>query len=503
MDLENQFKPLCRICMHPFPIINWDEELYDFSGTSYKNCFYKYTNLEKIDMDPFPQLLCGVCAADLQSFHFMIEKAIESHKMFEKQWEFYVDNNLEHNYQTEVYLENDPNSTLIEHPDDQVAENVEIIENIKATPPPQTQTIFVVKKEPQKSVVKIQSQPEKYSIKGLLEMEIDIDDKEFEHLAETVLNREQLLSLEEALIKETKFIEMEFQFDGRRKKNQNNFENNKTLELEELENDADDTASLHSHRFGTKSDDENTHHIESVGDATNDKQEKRPRKKRKYPPPAMCSYCSKLIYKPSHIKHHEAIHHADRARDKVCNVCGFKTFTLHSLKNHMRTHDRNREKTFKCEFCDKAFFNRGACNVHRRLHLGLMIKCTLCPKEYSRQIDLDKHMVSHSHTALHSGESKFKKKKVQCKICNKIMNSNCFAAHRAAHLNEPMMKCILCQKDYFNRTSCMKHMRTIHKRTDKCEDIIYYYVKYKPRLTSLLREQQELATPVAVSESNY
>lgn len=70
----------------------------------------------------------------------------------------------------------------------------------------------------------------------------------------------------------------------------------------------------------------------------------------------------------------------------------------------MKIHDKNREKTFKCEFCDKAFFHRGACNVHRRIHLGQMVKCLICPKEFYRQVDLERHMQTHSHTPLHTAK---------------------------------------------------------------------------------------------------
>lgn len=39
-------------------------------------------------------------------------------------------------------------------------------------------------------------------------------------------------------------------------------------------------------------------------------------------------------------------------------------------------------------------------------------------------------------------------------------------------------------------------MQKVHKRkTDEYEDICMYYDKYRPRLSRLMREQQELANP--------
>ncbi|XP_013101295.2 zinc finger protein 236 [Stomoxys calcitrans] len=206
----------------------------------------------------------------------------------------------------------------------------------------------------------------------------------------------------------------------------------------------------------------------------------------------MCSYCSKLIHNAYYLKRHEQTHLEDRERDVTCSQCGLKTFNKKALYIHMKIHDKNREKKFKCEFCDKSFFQRGACNVHRRIHLGQMVKCPVCPKEFYRQVDLDRHMQTHSQTPLHTAVKPQTKYVVHCKECNKEINSAKFSAHRAAHMNEPCMQCTVCEKDFFSRMSCTRHMRRVHKRgKDNYDDIIKYYEKYRPRLSHVLMEQQE------------
>lgn len=50
-----------------------------------KNYYIIFEQL--IVSDPFPQFLCGPCATDLQSFHLLIEKAIESEQIFQKKWQ--------------------------------------------------------------------------------------------------------------------------------------------------------------------------------------------------------------------------------------------------------------------------------------------------------------------------------------------------------------------------------------------------------------------------------
>lgn len=115
---------------------------------------------------------------------------------------------------------------------------------------------------------------------------------------------------------------------------------------------------------------------------------------------------AKILQDAYALRMHELIHKEDREREVTCSICGLKTFTKRSLYTHMKIHDKNREKEFKCEFCDKAFFHRGACNVHRRIHLGQMIKCPICPKEFARQVDVDRHVQSHSSTPLHAAKPK-------------------------------------------------------------------------------------------------
>lgn len=107
----------------------------------------------------------------------------------------------------------------------------------------------------------------------------------------------------------------------------------------------------------------------------------------------------------ANLQRHELRHQENRERNFICSVCGFKTFEKTILTLHMRTHDRNREKKHKCEHCEKAFFNSGALTIHRRIHLGQMIKCSLCPKEFFRQVDVDRHMPSHSLAPLSTNNS--------------------------------------------------------------------------------------------------
>ncbi|TMW44381.1 hypothetical protein DOY81_010538, partial [Sarcophaga bullata] len=162
-----------------------------------------------------------------------------------------------------------------------------------------------------------------------------------------------------------------------------------------------------------------------------------PKVKKKYKEkkkPRMCSICSKILHNKYAVQMHEKTHIENRERKETCTVCGLKFFDKRNLYSHMQIHKENREKRHKCEFCSKAFYDKGGLNIHRRIHLGQMIPCTLCSKQYFRQIDLDRHMSSHSATTINTDTKKRSRYFVRCKHCDKSILSTSFKSHTAAHL---------------------------------------------------------------------
>ncbi|XP_065365783.1 transcription factor Ouib-like isoform X1 [Calliphora vicina] len=205
----------------------------------------------------------------------------------------------------------------------------------------------------------------------------------------------------------------------------------------------------------------------------------------------LCAYCSLKVNNKSTLRTHEATHSENRKRTETCPKCGIKFYTKMALKNHMRIHEENRQKKYKCEFCDKEFFNRGALNVHRRIHLGQMVPCRLCPKEFFRQVDLDRHLLRHSATNLQKKDGKLKYT-VQCQYCDKTVPTTKWKEHKAAHLNQPQVKCKVCDKKFFARVKCVRHLQRVHHKTqDQYETFIHYYDDYKTRISHLMIQQQE------------
>ncbi|XP_005186384.2 zinc finger protein 30 [Musca domestica] len=426
---------ICRICMRSYMLLDWNNLLFPLSDSkiSYKDCYYKYTQIEV--KDTLPQFLCKQCSTDLKNVHLFIEKALEAEQIFQQSIQQFENEHLPLG-----------------------------IEDIKI----------------EHSFIKGQNQEdnadEKLKNGSVEEITADYADD---------INEFELIEEDDVHIEDTQCLgneEQEEQTDIIIEDNSGEDEENETdIEKDLVECDKDP--------IGEEGAADNNYESETNGN--NDKVTKP--KKRIYTP-AMCSYCSKILRDVHYLKRHEQTHKECRERIVECPKCGFKTYNNRTLRMHMECHDENREKKYKCEFCDKSFFHRGSCNVHRRIHLGKTVKCSICSKEFPRQVDLDVHMKCHSNTPIY-----FKPKSrfiVHCKYCGKDINGRMYYEHRAKHLNQPLIRCTLCEKDFFSRQTCSLHMTRTHKRTKgNYDDIAMYYEKYRMRLSHKFILQQEKVTP--------
>ncbi|XP_046802333.1 zinc finger protein 2 homolog [Lucilia cuprina] len=405
MNLSNKG---CRICLKGKVLLNWNEEFDDISGMTYRDCYYKYTELQSIDSDPLPPNLCRTCCRGLKNAYLLFQKAIESFN---------------------------------------------ILHNTLKTP--ELKPISCVKKE--------------------ISME-------FEHKILGDYNLDNLIN--EDTIKDKNLEEEEvsnsINYDSNNEMSSQNEEEIAPVDFIDIKNYESSAEDLLEERTNA---DSNT---ESAMGSTSKKAVKS-KKQKLY----MCAYCSLKVEHKNILIRHEAIHNKNRQRTETCPHCELKFYNKLGLNNHIKIHDVNREKRFKCEFCDKAFFNRGGLNVHRRVHLGQMVACKLCPKEFYRQIDLDRHLLGHSAGPLQTKVSKVKYV-VQCQYCDKSVDSAKWKQHKAAHLGQPQVKCKICEKTFFAKKNCTKHLKQVHQKTrDEYEQFIHYFVDYTQRMSHLMIQQQE------------
>ncbi|XP_073829676.1 uncharacterized protein [Musca autumnalis] len=410
-------EPICRVCMQSHLLLDWNNRLFPFNDCkiSYKDCYYKYTQIEEMVSDP--QYLCEYCSTDLKKVHLFIEKAIASNKSF---------------------LQSIQNTECCEVAGDDC--------ELEAT-----ESDFLHEEEHNKH-----EEDDDSKVEYTEEYQVNANSAEFD-----------LIEVGDDIIEETQDAEFGYEV---------------VMEKDEIKVEEEEVKDP-IHVVETK-----------MNNDANESEDKVCKPKKRAAQPAMCSYCSKIIHDVYYLKVHEQTHKEYRERVVECPKCGFKTFSKNTLRMHMECHDENREKKYKCEFCDKAFFHRGSCNVHRRIHLGQSVKCSICAKEFPRQIDVDLHMKSHSNSPLYMKHRS--RHLVHCKYCNKNINGRKFYEHRAKHLNQPLIRCTLCEKDFFSRQTCTSHMTRVHKRTKgNYDDIAMYYEKFRMRLSHKVLLQQEEVIP--------
>ncbi|XP_065364610.1 zinc finger protein 39-like [Calliphora vicina] len=78
MSSENTNENPCRICLKTNVFFDWTEAIFEFSGPSYKECYYQYTHLQEHDEDVYTQMLCLDCGNCLRNTYQLVGKALES-----------------------------------------------------------------------------------------------------------------------------------------------------------------------------------------------------------------------------------------------------------------------------------------------------------------------------------------------------------------------------------------------------------------------------------------
>lgn len=48
MDFFETNDNSCRICLSNIILVNWNEEIFELCGMTYRDCYFKYTQLEEI-----------------------------------------------------------------------------------------------------------------------------------------------------------------------------------------------------------------------------------------------------------------------------------------------------------------------------------------------------------------------------------------------------------------------------------------------------------------------
>eukprot|EP00064_Thunnus_orientalis_P019763 superscaffoldBa00005096_g19891 len=211
--------------------------------------------------------------------------------------------------------------------------------------------------------------------------------------------------------------------------------------------------------------------------------------------------------------------------NKTCPVCSKTFLRAAAMRRHQEIHSSNRDLRYKCANCDKRFrdhydMNRHNMRVHEKEEMSNDAKsedladpstsemsenknCVLCGKYFARQVDMERHMKSHSEDRPYKCsfcEKKFKnpyvlkrhqkeicksrelKKSAMaakrketpranpqpplesvtegkiCPICSRILPCTAdIAKHLRSHTEERPFICITCEKGFKYKDTLKKH----------------------------------------------
>ena len=172
----------------------------------------------------------------------------------------------------------------------------------------------------------------------------------------------------------------------------------------------------------------------------------------------ICKDCNKPYLR---LESHKRQHHVDPSSLKTCTACGYTCVTNHSLLVHTKLRHPKPGKSsqkFRCASCD--FETNGLSQeeeykliMHKRIHQGGEIICTMCPYKTEKPYSLKRHLAEDHNIGFF----------FQCNQCN-YKNGGPAAkghmkVHMARHSNEKNFQCDQCEFAGITNESLKKHLQ--------------------------------------------
>lgn len=175
-----------------------------------------------------------------------------------------------------------------------------------------------------------------------------------------------------------------------------------------------------------------------------------------------CGICQKRFNTTSILRTHKIVKHTQPEDWKyVCALCERRFPINSSLTLHMKRHTG--VKDHSCHICGKKFFNKSEVSKHITSHSNQKnFKCHLCEdKEYKNKEGLNKHLkIVHD---LGTWKAPKLEKKFLCMLCpRRFTFNNKLQRHLLSHTGEKPYKCDYCDKKFADVYYRKSHMKKEH-----------------------------------------
>ena len=194
--------------------------------------------------------------------------------------------------------------------------------------------------------------------------------------------------------------------------------------------------------------------------------------------PTMCKFCAKVLDNEEELKSHLESHSPDDI--KVCDLCGKSFGSRGRLNEHKRVHLRaalDQRPVFNCTQCNMGFLQEDQLQEHIECHTSnIDFKCVKCRETFSTTDQLKAHVLAHRGDLLPVNcpicnqscptknwlsRHKVKKhcKNHMCSICGKQFSNNVdLNRHTLLHTGDFQHKCKICGKGFIRQAKLENHM---------------------------------------------
>ena len=172
-----------------------------------------------------------------------------------------------------------------------------------------------------------------------------------------------------------------------------------------------------------------------------------------------CSLCDKTFQRRCKLNIHLKGFHNQGVRIS-CTECSSTFKTKGYLQKHMKyLHSKKDLEKLVCDICNKQFSQDGPLIIHKRIHRGERIDCSLCDSTFSNKTGLKGHLATAHHIGIHD-------KNFACKVCNRTFSRKfTLEGHELTHIGLKQFHCNFCDYKAILKGTLREHLKTCKERT--------------------------------------